>query len=137
MYRGPIDWKASKQPTVTTSTTEAELLGLSEAGKHLQWWRRILQRIGFQFDHPIVIDCDNERTVSLINSDAGGFDTKLQHVDIHYNWVRQEARAGRITVRWVPTARMVADGLTKILTKQKHENFLRLLRLADVRNLIE
>lgn len=137
MYGGPVDWKASKQPTVTTSTTEAELLGLSEAGKHLQWWRRILQRIGFQFDHPIVISCDNERTVLLINSDAGGFDTKLRHVDIHYNWVRQEAQAGRIIVRWVSTTQMVADGLTKILTKQKHENFVRLLRLADVRNLIE
>jgi hypothetical protein len=36
-YGGPIDWKATKQPTVTTSTTEAELLGLSEAGKQVQW----------------------------------------------------------------------------------------------------
>lgn len=35
-YGGLIDWKATKQPTVTTSTTEAELLGLSEARKQLQ-----------------------------------------------------------------------------------------------------
>ncbi|KOS36072.1 hypothetical protein ACN38_g13245 [Penicillium nordicum] len=33
LYGGPIDWKASKQKTVTTSTTEAELLALVEAGK--------------------------------------------------------------------------------------------------------
>jgi len=32
---GSIDWKASKQKTVTTSTTEAELLAVSEAGKQL------------------------------------------------------------------------------------------------------
>jgi hypothetical protein len=137
MYGGPVDWKASKQPTITTSTTEAELLGLSEAGKHLQWWRRMLQQVGIQLAHPIVIDCDNQRTIALINSDAGAFDTKLRHADIHYHWVRQEAQAGRITIRWVPTAQMVADGLTKILPRQKHDNFVRLLRLADVRNLIE
>ncbi|KOS37314.1 hypothetical protein ACN38_g11899 [Penicillium nordicum] len=36
LYGGPIDWKASKQKTVTTSTTEAELLALAEAGKTVQ-----------------------------------------------------------------------------------------------------
>jgi hypothetical protein len=136
VFGGPVDWKASKQPTVTTSTTEAELLGLSEAGKHLQWWRRLLQNVGLKLSHPITIDCDNERTVALINKEDAAFDTKLRHVDIHYHWVRQEAQAGRITVRWVPTAQMVADGLTKCLTRQKHENFIRLLRMADVGHLI-
>lgn len=136
MYGGPIDWKASKQPTVTTSTTEAELLSLSEAGKHLQWWRRILGNIGFTPSHVISIDCDNERTVALVSTDAAVFDTKLRHVDIHCNWVRQEVQAGRIAVRWVPTAQMVADGLTKVLSKQRHENFLRLLRMAEVSHLI-
>ena len=29
LFSGPIDWKASKQLTVTTSSTEAELLALS------------------------------------------------------------------------------------------------------------
>ncbi|KAG0159794.1 hypothetical protein PDIDSM_7320 [Penicillium digitatum] len=33
LYGGPIDWKASKQKTVTTSTTEAELLALAEQEK--------------------------------------------------------------------------------------------------------
>ena len=31
LFRGPIDWKARKQATVTTSTTEAELLALTNA----------------------------------------------------------------------------------------------------------
>ncbi|KAM4064377.1 reverse transcriptase (RNA-dependent DNA polymerase) [Hirsutella rhossiliensis] len=30
---GPVDWKATKQATVTTSSTEAELLALSSAAK--------------------------------------------------------------------------------------------------------
>ena len=35
-------------------------------------------------------------------------------------------------VRWVATASMVADGLTKMLSRQKHESFLRMLRMVDI-----
>lgn len=33
LYGASVDWKATKQLIVTTSTTEAELLALSEAVK--------------------------------------------------------------------------------------------------------
>jgi hypothetical protein len=87
-YGGPVDWKASKQPTVTTSTTEAELLGLSEAGKQVQWWRRLLNNLAFTPSHHLTIDCDNERTISLLTSEDVAFETKLRHVDIHHHWLR-------------------------------------------------
>lgn len=117
---------------MTTSTTEAELLGLSETGKQLQWWRRLLKSLGFEPSHNMTIDCDNERTISLLTSEDTAFETKLRHVDIHHHWLRQEVREGRIMVRWVPTASMVADGLTKMLSRQKHESFLRMLRMVDI-----
>jgi hypothetical protein len=136
VYGGPVDWKATKQRTVTTSTTEAELLGLSEAGKHLQWWRRLLGHVGFDTSHVITIECDNERAIGLLTTEDASFDTKLRHVDIHHLWLRQEVKAGRIAIRWVPTARMVADGLTKLLPRQQHERFIKLLRMVDIRHLI-
>ena len=37
LFNGAIDWKASKQKTVTTSSTEAELLAISTAGKETIW----------------------------------------------------------------------------------------------------
>jgi hypothetical protein len=37
LYRGPIVWKATKQQTVTTSSTEAELLALSTTTKKAIW----------------------------------------------------------------------------------------------------
>ena len=33
LFRGLIGWRANKQPTVTTSTTKAKLLALSQAAK--------------------------------------------------------------------------------------------------------
>lgn len=137
IFGGPIDWKATKQRTVTTSTTEAELLGLSDAGKAVQWWDRLFTRIGFQYPQQMTIECDNSRTVDLINAEETPFDTKLRHVDIHGHWLRQEVKEGRIRIKWVPTAQMVADGLTKVLTRQKHEAFIKMLGLRNVRHLIE
>lgn len=138
VYGGPIDWKASKQPTITTSTTEAELLALSQAAKGVQWWNRVLGRIGFVPDHELSIRCDNKQTVDLITGRTSKIATKLRHVDIHGHWLRQEVEAGRISVNnWVPTGQMAADGLTKALPRQKHETFIRMLRLVDIKDLID
>ena len=35
LFGGPIEWKSRKQKTITTSTTEAELLAISHAAKQL------------------------------------------------------------------------------------------------------
>ena len=35
LFGGPIAWKATKQATVTTSSTEAELLAISTASKEV------------------------------------------------------------------------------------------------------
>jgi ribonuclease HI len=136
LYGGPIDWKASKQKTVTTSTTEAELLAISEAGKTVQWWRRVLRGLGFQPSHPLTIMCDNQQTVDLLTKEGAAMHTKLRHVDINRNWVKQEVSARRMQVSWVPTEKMPADGLTKPLPKQKHQTFLDLLGMRDIRHLI-
>ena len=58
--------------------------------------------------------------------------TKLRHVDIHQHWLRQEVQASRVHITWVPTSQMPADGLTKTLTRQKHEEFVRQLGLVDI-----
>ena len=42
-----------------------------------------------------------------------------------------------VAVKWVPTAKMVADGLTKVLPRQKHEQFVKLLRMEDIQHLVE
>ena len=136
-YGGPVDWKASKQRTVTTSTTEAELLALSDAARSLQWWRRLLNRLHFVPDHPYIIQCDNKQTVDLVTSNNVRIHTKLRHIDIHASWLRQEVQQGRIRVDWVPTASMAADGLTKPLPRQKHAEFVRMLRMANIEAYID
>ncbi|EKG09416.1 Integrase catalytic core [Macrophomina phaseolina MS6] len=132
LFGGPVDWKASKQPTVTTSTTEAELLALSETAKQAYWWRRFFRGIQFEPGHLIQIECDNTQTLRLMEENVGKLVTKLRHVDIHHHWLRQEAQAGNVHFKWTPTAQMIADGLTKPLSKQKHAHFVHGLGLSPL-----
>lgn len=132
LYGGAIDWRAGKQKTVTTSSTEAELLSLSTAAREVIWWRRFFAAIKFDTQQPVEIDCDNLQTLRILTKEAVKLDTKLRHIDIHQHWLRQEVQEGRIALKWLPTAEMPADGLTKPLPAQKHATFVRQLNLVDI-----
>lgn len=133
LFNGVIDWKATKQHTVTTSSTEAELLALSLAAKETQWWTRFFDSIDFDPGHQTTVQCDNTQTIRLLTENAPKLATKLRHVDIHNHWLRQEIREGRLRLQWTASARIVADGLTKALPRQRHELFVRQLNLVEIK----
>jgi len=134
LFNGPIMWQSSKQKTVSTSTTEAELLALSHVGKEVQHMGRIFKAIRFDAEQEIQIECDNQQTVRVVSALEPTITTKLRHVDIHQFWLRQEVRDGKFVIQWVPTAEMIADGLTKPLGKQAQQAFLDELGLRDIRH---
>ena len=57
---------------------------------------------------------------------------KLKYVDIHSHWLRQEVQAGTVTLEYQESSKIVADGFTKELSRQKHETFVRQLNLVDI-----
>ena len=62
--------------------------------------------------------------------------TKLKHIDIHNHWLRQEIQEQRLQINWLATSDMPADGLTKALPRQKHQDFVRQLRLVDISSIL-
>ncbi|POS85144.1 hypothetical protein EPUL_003525 [Erysiphe pulchra] len=58
--------------------------------------------------------------------------TKLKHVDINQHWVRERVQLKESNVKWISTSNMVADGMTKVLGKQKHKNFVNMLGLTEM-----
>ncbi|KAJ5131697.1 hypothetical protein N7448_005855 [Penicillium atrosanguineum] len=136
LFNGPIDWVARKQKTVTTSTTEAELLSISSASKHVMWWKRLFRAIALDIGHKLSVLCDNKQTVDLLTKVNSLYRTKLRHIDIHHHWLRQEIEAGNIDIAWVETNLMPADGLTKPLPNQKHQRFIDHLNMVDIKDKI-
>ena len=116
LFGGLIAWKASKQDTVTTSTTEAELLALSQVAKEAIFISRLLTELKVQLTNSMItIKCDNKQTIRLVTEEISLLQTKLRHVDIHNHWLRQEVLSERINVEYVQSSEMIADGLTKAL----------------------
>jgi hypothetical protein len=132
LFNGAIAWQAGRQTTVTTSTTEAELLSVSNVAKELMRLSRILKAIISPTLLPLAIACDNSQTIGVINKATPNLTTRLKHIDIHQLWIRQEAQHGKIRVYWVPTADMIADGMTKLLPVEKHRRFMTQLGMVDI-----
>ena len=63
--------------------------------------------------------------------------TTLKHVDIHQCWLQQEVQKGNLSVEWVPSNQMVADGFTKLLPPQKQAEFVQQLNLVNIREKLQ
>ena len=131
LFGEPVAWRANKQDTVTTSSTEAELLAISQTAKESIYLSRLMKALNLAVPEPLTIECDNAQTIRLLVDKSTKLQTKLQHVDIHSHWLRQEVQRGTIAVRWVSTKQMIADGLTKSLTHANHEDFVGMTGLED------
>jgi len=131
LFGGPIDWKATLQRCVTKSTTEAELVAASSASTELIWWSRIFLGINFDPGNERVLYCDNQQTIRLLTSTIPRLKTSVRHVDIHYHWLRQTALSKDINISYISSNCQPADGLTKLLPKQRHENWVTLLNLKQ------
>ena len=133
LFGGVIGWRANKQDTVTTSTTEAELLSLAQAAKEALFASQLLTELGVTLDNPqLNMWCDNQQTIRLVNADIAKLQTKLRHVDIHNHWLREAASRQQIRVDYTPTKSMLADGLTKALPADGFRRFREQVNLVDI-----
>ncbi|KAI0999271.1 hypothetical protein K3495_g8923 [Podosphaera aphanis] len=66
LYGGPVVWHASKQRSVTTSTTEAELVALSAAARELMALERFINHLEMKSTPNKKLLCDNQQTVNML-----------------------------------------------------------------------
>ena len=124
-------WYSRKQRSVATSTTKAEYVALSEAGKQVVWATRWLQGLKFRGydDGPITLFGDNKGSNALTRNPEHHHRTK--HIDIQFHYIRQLVEDKAVDIEYIPTARMAADILTKPLKRQDYERCKQLLGMHD------
>lgn len=122
-------WKSKKQGIVAQSTMEAELVAMAEAWKNLQWVQDILQEIGHRKQNttPTILN-DNQSGVLVLNS--GNLSSDSRHMRLRFHHLVDCIKKELLTVEYVPTNEMLADGLTKALGGVKHREFVKMLRMA-------
>ena len=113
---GAVSWSSKLQSRVAASSTEAEYLGLSHASKEAVFLTQLLSELGFPLPSPPMLFGDNQGANALSRDPQ--FHDRTRHLCFSKHFVREQVQQGMMSVEYIPTARMVADAMTKSLRLQ-------------------
>jgi len=116
--RGPVLVKSSKQKLVTKSSTEAELVALSDATSLSIHELQFLKAQGIELVANLMQD--NTSTIKLAENGRSNSD-RTRHIKIRYFFIKQFLDDGEMKISYCPTMHMVADILTKPLQGEHFE----------------
>ena len=113
----PISWKSKIQPTVATSTTEAEYIATKDVVKEIIWLRQMFKDLGHPQPESTLLREDNTRAMELAKNPINHNNTK--HIDITYHFIREKIKTGEIIMEHIDTHLQAIDMLTKPLNREK------------------
>ena len=110
---GAVHCKSSKQSIVTKSSTEAELVALSDSANQGLYIRNFLISQGYTME-PVIIYQDNMSSMAL--AERGRSDAeRTRHIGIRNFWTRERVETGEAVIVHKGTKEMYANLLTKPL----------------------
>jgi hypothetical protein len=118
----PVSWKSKGQKSVTLSSSEAELMALSEATKEIRFVYEILTSMGIKVKLPIVCRVDNVGAIFIAENATAC--PKSKHIDTRAKYVTKFISDGFLKVMFVKTDDNKSDLFTKNVSGdiyEKHE----------------
>jgi hypothetical protein len=120
---GAIAFKSKLQPTVSTSSTEAEFISSVHTAKLAKYLRSILLELGFPQVGPTVLYGDNLSSIAMVNSNRPT--DRSRHIDIQYFAIQQWRENLEIILRHIPGVINPSDAGTKALGWILHSRHVR------------
>lgn len=124
-----ISWRCKKQSFVALSSSEAELISLTEAAQETMWLRRFIPEINIEIREPTIIFEDNTSSQKMAENPNPSHRTK--HIDIRYHYIKDYIKKNLIQIQHCDTNEMLADIMTKPLSRIKFEKFRNMLGIKD------
>ncbi|RVW85315.1 Retrovirus-related Pol polyprotein from transposon TNT 1-94 [Vitis vinifera] len=124
-----ISWRASLQPTVALSTTEAEYMSLTEGVKEGMWLNGFLGSLGLNLSKPVIY-CDSQSALCLAKNPV--YHERTKHIDVRLNFIRDVIEEKLFSIEKVATEVNPADMLTKPITTEKFKHSLDLVNVCKV-----
>ena len=127
-----ILWSSKKQSCVALSTMEAEYIACSVATQDAVWLRSFLQHLEIVKIalEPVIIFCDNIAALAVAKDPK--YHGKIKHIKKRYHYIRDAIIENDVVLKHISTSNMVADPLTKPITRDvfvKHVRSLGLNRM--------
>ena len=111
---GTIHCRSSKQKLNTKSSTEAELVGISDYLPYNLWMKMFLEEQGYALKSNTLFQ-DNQSTIRMATNGRTSCTGNSRHIDVRYFFVVDRVKKKEIQVKYCPTEMMVADYFTKPL----------------------
>jgi hypothetical protein len=105
---------SSKQKLVTKSSTEAEIVALSDGLTNAIWMREMVMAQGYDLG-PTKIFEDNQGVIKIIKSGRSP-KHRTRHLNVRHFFARDREKLGDIVLIYKPTDEMIADIMTKPVT---------------------
>jgi len=122
-----VSWESKKQSIVALNSTEAEYIALSTAAKEAVYIRKLVPEMGFGDVKTVQIYSDNQSWKCLVKYPR--FHARSKHIFIKYHHVRDKYNDKNVNINYVPTEDMIADVLTKNLSRIKNNKCIKLMGL--------
>ena len=116
--KGVVYAKSTKQKLNSKSSTEAEMIAVSDGLGHVLWLRNFLLCQGYDLP-PATIFQDNQSAISLFANGKCSSSLRTRHIAIRFYFVKDRVEQKEVKIEFLGTDSMVADLLTKPLQGAK------------------
>ena len=112
MGLGMVHCKSSKQKLNTKSSTESEIVGLSDYVPYHIWFANFMKEQGYKMERNVIYQ-DNQSAMKMEINGRNSCTGNSRHIDIRYFFTKDRVNKGEFKIEYCPTHRMVADYFTK------------------------
>jgi len=114
MGKGVMYGTSTRQKLSTKSSTEAEIVAMSDVLPQVVWTRYFLEAQGYIVSDSIVYQ-DNQSAILLEKHGKASSSKRTRHINIRYFFVCDRIHNKELSVAYCPTLQMLADYFTKPL----------------------
>ncbi|CAL1387232.1 unnamed protein product [Linum trigynum] len=125
-----VSWSTRKQKAVARSSTESEYRALATLASEVIWLQALLTELGCPLPTSPVLWCDNLGATYLTHNPV--FHSRSKHLEIDFHFVRDRVNKSQLHVRYLPATDLLADVLTKPLSRLPVRTFVSNFHLSEV-----
>jgi len=114
MGDGILHGRSSKQNLNSKSSTESELIGVSDYMPYPIWLINFYGDQGYKIIRT-VLQQDNESTIKMLVNGRKSCGQRSRHIGIRYFWITDRLKKMKAEIEHCPTTRMLGDFFTKPL----------------------
>ena len=86
------------------------------------WIAQFLAALGYKLpSQPVSLRTDNRGAILLTANPE--FHRRTKHIEVRHHWIRKKVESKEISITYISTENMVADGLTKALDPKPFKAF--------------